>query len=438
MRLPVTKASKKEYVNELRPRYLNALREEQSMMLDEIIKVCRFNRKYLIRLLHKRPPSRRTLMKTTTKVGRPNIYSAPEILTFLVSFWHATNQACGKRLKSVLPLWLRWYAPVSRVPLSLLHQALLVRVSPATIDRLLADERQKYRVGKGRSTTKPGTLLKKRIAIKTDQWEERRPGFLEVDTVAHCGTSTAGQFVYSLNSVDIATSWTEARAVWGKGERGVVDAFESIEQALPFRLRGFDSDNGSEFINYHMEKYLMGRKRRPERTRSREYRKNDNAHIEEKNWTHIRQYFGYERFNNPDVVPLMNQLYANEYSLLLNFFLPSVKLQNKVRIGSQIKKQHDAPKTPCQRVLMTRLLPREIKQRLLDLQQSLNPYELHKSVQRQIKTILRMCTLRQNHNHQQRQAEREVTPLALRARSVTSRSTSRSNNTSHERSLDRT
>jgi hypothetical protein len=423
MRNEVTKQSKKEYIEEMRQRYRTALKEERSRLLDEMIEVCKFNRKYLIRVLNVKPQPRypKALYGgPEKKSGRPRQYDAPEILVFLCCVWHATNQACSKRLQSALPLWLSKYEEGSGVALSLEQQVLILRMSHSTIDRLLAAERAKYRVGKGRATTKPGTMLKKRIPIKTNQWDEHRPGFLEVDTVAHCGTSTAGMFALTLNNVDIASGWVEPRAVWGKGEKGVVEAFESIEKALPFRLRGCDSDNGSEFINHHLETYLTGRKRPVEYTRSRQYKKNDNAHIEGRNWTHIRQYFGYERFDNPDVVPIMNDLFENEYSLLVNFFLPSVKLQQKERIGSKIIKRHDKPMTPCDRLLASPYVSTEKKQWLKEQQHRLNPFLLHRIVQRKIKLILRERSLRP-----QRTAVSlpicEVTPLALRARSVTSR-----------------
>jgi hypothetical protein len=440
-RLPVTKQSKREYIKEMQLRYRSGSRQEQTSMLDEMVRVTKFNRKYLIRVLNKKPPPQypKALYGGSSekkKAGRPTIYADSEIIAFLQYLWHATGQACAKRLKSIIPLWLPWYEPATGKKLSLVQQVLILQMAHTTIDRLLADERRPYRIGKGRATTKPGTLMKKRIAIKTDQWKEQRPGFLEVDTVAHCGTSTAGQFVYSLNTVDISSGWVAARAVWGKGERAILEAFRSIEETLPFRLRGFDSDNGSEFINHHIESYLRGRKRSVEHTRSREYKKNDNAHIEQKNWTHIRQTFGYERFDNPDVVAPMNDVYAQEFSLLMNFFLPSVKLQKKERIGSTIIKRHDQPQTPCQRLLRSRLILEQTKECLRQTQQTLNPFLLHQAIQRTVKLVLRRCSLHpgtqqprttvakqlkmHSRNNLKLSQHHEVTPLALRARSVTS------------------
>ena len=396
----MTKKAKREYVEAMRPRYHAAEdRAEQSSILDEIAKVTKFNRKYLIRVLQKKadPVYPKALYgDTATKKprGRPPKYESASMTTFLCRLWHSTNQACSKRLKGLLPLWLPKYEEATGIALSLADQVLLTSMTHTTMDRLLAEERSKYRIGKGRMTTKPGTLMKNTIPIKTDQWQEERPGFLEGDTVAHCGTSTRGMFVYSLNAVDIASAWTETRAMWGKGEMGAVGAFEEIEAALPFPLCGFDSDNGSEFINHHFCTYLRKkRKRMVEQTRSRPYKKNDNAHIEQKNWTHIRQIFGYARFDNPQVVPLMNELYAKELSLYMNFFLPSVKLKEKERVGSQIKKRHDKPMTPVERLLAMHSIPEEVKRRLRTQRAALNPFLLYQTIQKKTKAILAMATL---------------------------------------------
>jgi len=393
----MTKQSKKEYLNEMRLCYTTATKVERSRILDESMKICRFHRKYLIKVLNRKPkPMYPKVLHggAGKKAGRPPKYDAPEILSFLVRIWHATSQACGKRLKSIIPLWLLSYKPTTRMVLPLTVQVALVEMSPATIDRLLAEERKRHRIGKGRATTKPGTLLKHHIPIKTDQWKEKRLGYLGVDTVAHCGMSMAGMFVYSLDTTDLSSGWTEARATWGKGETGVVKAFQSIEEALMFPVRGFHSDNGSEFINHHLHKYLRRRKRQVQQTRSREYKKNDNAHIEQKNWTYVRQIFGYRRFDNPQVVDMMNDLYANEYSLLMNFFLPSVKLQDKERIGSKIIKRYDVPQTPAQRLLTSRAIPEETKQRIREILRTVSPWPLRVDINHKVNNILHLCSLR--------------------------------------------
>ncbi|HOX15913.1 MAG TPA: hypothetical protein PLP18_07280 [Smithellaceae bacterium] len=202
-----------------------------------------------------------------------------------------------------MPIWLPKYSDhFGQLAEDILKA--LSAISPASIDRILKPVRIQYQK-RGKSTTKPGTLLRKQIPINTNQWDESRPGYLEADTVAHCGDSLMGMFAYTVDFVDIATGWTEQRAVWGKGEKGVLEQIQDVEKMLPFPLLGFDSDNGSEFLNYHLQRHFSDRKQPIHFTRSRAYHKDDNAHIEQKNWTHVRQWLGYQRLDNPKVVPWM-------------------------------------------------------------------------------------------------------------------------------------
>jgi len=303
--------------------------------------------------------------------------------------WLTANLPCSKRLKAVLPLWLPGYTQQYGALPEEVSTALLA-ISPSSIDRLLKAVRTQYK-GRGRSTTKPGTLLRKQIPIKTNQWDESRPGFLEADTVAHCGTSMAGMFAFTIDCVDIATGWTEQRAVWGKGETAVLEQIEDIEASLPFPLLGFDSDNGSEFLNHHLLRHFSVRKQPVQFTRSRAYHKNDNAHIEQKNWTHVRQWLGYHRFDNPEVVPLLNNLYKTEWRLFQNFFCPSVKLIAKQRIASKTIKRYDSPKTPYQRVMESPYITEEIKRSLTEQLQKLNPFNLRKEIEKKLKKIFQVC-----------------------------------------------
>ncbi|MFC2088050.1 integrase [Calditrichota bacterium] len=266
----------------------------------------------------------------------------------------------------------------------------LLTISPATIDRLLAKSRFRYNK-RGLATTKPGSIIKKRIPIKTNQWDETRPGFLEADTVAHCGDSVAGTFVFTINCVDIATGWTEQRATWGKGERATVDSIKSIEESLPFNLLGFDCDNGSEFLNWHLVRYLTNRKKPVNFTRSRAYHKNDNAHIEQKNWTDIRQYLGYDRFDNPRLVDLVNNLYTTEWKLYFNFFIPSMKLIAKKRIGAKTEKIYDKAKTPFQRITESNNVNNKIKQDLQKQYKNLDPFHLQKIMSQKIRNIINIA-----------------------------------------------
>jgi hypothetical protein len=202
-------------------------------------------------------------------------------------------------------------------------------------------------------------------------------------------------FAYTIDCVDIATGWTEQRAVWGKGERDVLEQMKDIETSLPFPLLGFDSDNGSEFLNHPLFKHFTQRKQPIQFTRSRAYHKDDNAHVEQKNWTHVRQWLGYQRLDDPQVVPLLNKLYKHEWRLFHNFFCPSMKLLSKERIGSKTIKRHRSPKTPYQRILESPLISSSVKQSLTKLLEPLNPFVLRETIERKLARIY--SALEQNH-----------------------------------------
>ena len=371
--------SKQEYLSSIKDRYKKSSKNEKQKILDEFCCTCNYNRKYAIRILNTK------ILKRTRKKGsgRKKKYSSAEIITFLIKLWKASNLACSVRLKAMIPLWLPYYDQ----ELGESTKELLFSISASSIDRLLRSHRNRYSK-LGLSTTRPGSLIRKQIPIKTAQWDESRPGFIEADTVAHCGNSVAGMFVYSLNTVDIATGWSEARALWGKGQKVAFEAIRSIEGAFPFKLLGFDSDNGGEFINWHLYSYFLKRKHPVSYTRSRAYQKNDNAHIEGKNWTNIRQYFGYMRFENEEMVSSMNDLYENEWSLLINYFLPSMKLLNKQRVGGRVIKKHSPPKTPIQRLIESKRTTKRKSNELLKISKGLNPFALQKIVEKKIKNIL--------------------------------------------------
>ncbi len=376
--------TKYEYLKEIRPRYHKANKVQKKIILDEFCTTCKYNRKYAIRLLNTKQTTK--IRANLSKRGRKKQYDHPLILKVLWHLWVTTNLPCSKRLKVIIHIWLPHF---NKYILPQEVKQKLNMISPATIDRLMAKQRRKYNK-RGRSTTKPGALLKKRIPIKTNQWDETIPGFLEADTVAHCEDSVAGMFVYSLNCVDIATGWTQQRAVWGKGELGVLKAIKDIENSFPFQLKGFDCDNGSEFLNWHLHTYLTERKRPIQFTRSRAYHKNDNAHIEGKNWTHIRQYLGYQRFDKPELVDRLNKLYTTEWNLYFNFFIPSVKLIEKHRQGSKITKKYDSPKTPLQRLLESKHIEDKMKNKLKEHYDKLNPFQLQKRMKRKIDAIIKL------------------------------------------------
>lgn len=374
------------YISNLSKRYRKAKRDEKGLILNELCELSGFHKKYAIKLLNMGQKKRQRSIK---KKGRPNLYPATLYLEPLKRIWLLSDQLCGKRLKMALPLWLPYYRESYGALEPTVYEGLL-SISAATIDRLLASSRIKSK--RSFSGTKPGRILKKHILIKTNQWDAEKPGFLEADTVAHCGTSLTGSFVWSLTMTDIYSGWTELRAVWNKGSIGVVAQIKDVEASLPFLLLGFDSDNGSEFLNWHLMHYFSNEQGdwRVQFTRSRPYHSDDNAHVEQKNWTHVRQLFGYERFDNQAVVELMNDLYRNEISQMNNYFLPNFKLIAKERIEAKIIKKHSKPATPYQRLMNSEHITGAKKQELTTIYNQLNPFELKKAIQKKLNRIFSM------------------------------------------------
>jgi hypothetical protein len=376
------------YVGHLKIRYIQASRKEKKLILDEFCQTSGYDRKYVIKLFKKSVKLQKQSSKN--KRGRKKTYNPGLVLAPLKEIWFATDQMCGRRLKSAIPLWLPFYESSGALNESVKQQ--LLTMSSATIDRLLKPSRIKF--PKRMCGTKPGSLLKKHIPVKTDQWDTHIPGFFEADTVAHCGQSLMGDFVWSLTFTDIATTWTENRAVWGKGARDVLEKIEDIEAHLPFPILGFDSDNGSEFLNYHLVHYFQKRDTPVQFTRSRPYHSDDNAHVEQKNWTHVRQLFGYYRMDNKAAIELMNDLYRNECTLLRNYFHPTIKLRDKERVNAKIIKRFEkAPKTPYQRVMESEHINQETKDKLTSIQKTLNPFELKKSLEIKLKRIFAQVDL---------------------------------------------
>ena len=266
------------------------------------------------------------------------------MISILQAVWEAADYPWSVRLKALLPQWMPWIRRQFRLTPEIEEQ--LLRISARAIDYRLGPRKRVLRK-RIYGRTKPGTLLKQQIPVKTDRWDVQVPGFTEIDLVSHSGPSAAGECCHSLNLTDIHSTWVETRAVLGKGQEGVRQALEEIRQALPFALRGIDSDNGSEFINAHLYGYC--RSRAIQFTRGRPYKKDDNAHIEQKNWTHVRRLLGYARYDSQRALKAINDLYAHELGLFRNLFLPSVKLQHKVRMGSRTRRIYGVPETPFQR-----------------------------------------------------------------------------------------
>lgn len=380
----MSQTSKWEYLKAICPRYHKASKALRRLILNEFCQICGYNRKYAIRLLNSSPPQQPKPQKRKRRVTYGH-----QVISLLTAMWETAGYPCSTRLKALLPLWLPWAKKRFHPPAHVEGQ--LLCISPATIDRRL---KAKKRLLKNRlyGRTKPGTLLKHHIPIKTDCWDVSTPGFTEVDLVSHSGNSADGEFLHSLNMTDIHTTWVESRAVMGKGQTRVLDAMQAIEHALPFPLRGIDSDNGSEFINYHLKAFCD--RKGIQFTRGRPYKKDDNAHIEQKNWTHVRKIFGYLRYDSQPALEAMNDLYRHELRLFQNLFLPSVKLLRKVRVGSKLKRLYEQPQTPFERLAVCPGADPTKLAALTKLKGSTDPFELAKTIERKLDRISQMATHR--------------------------------------------
>jgi hypothetical protein len=309
---------------------------------------------------------------------KPRTYDQ-KVQRALVQIWELLDYVCGKRLVAILPEIIVKLEEFDELHLDEEIRTKLMRVSAATADRLLQPERRKHEL-KGRGHTRAGTLLKHQIPIRTfAEWDEGKPGFVEVDLVAHDGGMAIGDYAQSLDMTDICTGWTETMAVPNKAQVWVFEAIEKARDRLPFPLLGIDSDNGSEFINHELWRYCI--KEGISFTRSRPYRKNDNCYVEQKNYSMVRRKVGYQRFDTPAEGLLLNQLY-DQLRLFTNFFEPTMRLKSKERLGSRVKKCYDAPRTPYQRVLDSPVVTEANKDALRRQYQQLNPAALHRELRR--------------------------------------------------------
>jgi hypothetical protein len=368
--------AKKEYIKAIHLRYKNATRKEKSKILDEFCKVCQLSRKHAIRALRKPPGI------SGPKPGPKRIYN-DQFVQHLVRLWKATRHMCSKRLKAALPIWLE-YDPHPDLDDKI--RQLLKAVSPSTIDRLLQPYRRAWK--KGLSSTKPGSYIKSMIPIETLDSKVKEPGFIEADTVVHCGNSLEGDYANTLTITDLLSGWTETRAIWKKKSATVMDRIIDIRKSLPFTLKGFSCDNGSEFINHDLVRYL--RDRNPNHvkfTRRRPYKKNDAAHVEQKNDVFVRQLFGYHRLDRADFVPTMNDIYRSIWNPFMNHFCPVMKLKKKVRIGGRVRKYYDEPKSPYLRLLDSGLLTDAQTLELRAQHETMNPFELKKSLDGELKAF---------------------------------------------------
>jgi hypothetical protein len=371
--------SKWEYFKAIYWRYRQAPPALKQQILDEFCRVCGYHRKHAIRKLNGSPPPDKP--KAAKPRARGCLYG-PVVLRVLRAVWTAAGYPWSVRLKALLPLWMPWIK--QRFSLSAALEQQLLRISPRQIDRRLAPHKRTLRT-RCYGRTKPGTLLKHQIPIRTDNWDVTQPGFVELDLVSHSGNCADGDFIYTLNLTDLYSGWVESRAVMGKGQLGVVAALDQIVAALPFALLGIDSDNGGEFINAHLKRYCD--ERHIQFTRGRPYKKDDNAHIEQKNWTHVRKLLGWERYDRRVALTALNQLYTHELRWMMNLFQPSVKLIRKVRVGSRLLRQYDRAQTPLDRWLAYPSAHTLKRQAWLKLRQPLDPFVLSASIDQQLQRI---------------------------------------------------
>lgn len=368
----MSQASKRELLAAVRPRYTLGNRTLKRQVLDELVAATGYHRKYAIHLLNHPPAVRphRPPRRRVTYDGR--------VQTALVTIWRAANGICSKRLVPVLAVYIDALERHHELSLEAETRERLLTLSPATVDRLLQPARQAVRPH-GLATTKPGTLLKQSIPVRTfAQWDDARPGFMEVDLVAHCGVDGGGEFLYSLDMLDVKTRWVELAALRNRSQATVTAAIQACQIRLPYPLLGLDSDNGSEFINADLKRFCE--QEQITFTRGRPYHKNDQAYVEQKNWTAVRQVVGYDRYEGQTACEALQALYV-PLRLYLNFFQPVMVLVEKQREGGKVTKRYDTAQTPYQRCLDSPDIAEAAKERLRQLYPTLNPAALLRQIQ---------------------------------------------------------
>lgn len=366
---------RRAYLEEIRFRYRNSTKKAKGKILDEFCQVCGYTRKHAIKVL------KGQLNPRVRRPGPKSKYQQEEVLRALKELWDLMSRMCSKKMVVAFDDWLPFYQAKNEVKL------LLKDMSASTIDRLLRPHRNP--ILRGKSTTRQ-SLIKSRIPLKLLDGDITMPGYIEADTVAHCGSSAAGEFANSLTMTDLCSGWTENRAIWTKTAEKILPLIKDVENRLPFALIGMATDNGNEFLNEDVMDYLQKREAPVNMVRRRPYKKNDNAHVEQKNWTHVRQLFGYDRVEDPALVPLMNEIYRAYWNPLQNYFTPVLKLTSKERIGGRVKKKYDEPKTPYKRLMESSYVPEKEKAALRDNYRTKNPIYLKKEMEKKLKEFFNL------------------------------------------------
>jgi hypothetical protein len=378
----MSKMSKREYLIQLKKKYWKAKKKVKSQLLTDFCDFTRYDRKYALHLLNNPLPAKWKRYKT-----RSRIYDQ-EVINPLLVLWRAANEICGERFHPFIPILLPKLIEQKEIEVLPEVKEKLLKISLGTVKRIIRKTKRRSKI-KIKGTTKPGSILKKQIAVRYGRWTDTDPGWCETDTVAHCSDDVSGEFIYSLDVIDICSGWSEQAAIWGKGEMATREQMDNIRKRLPFKLLGLDPDNGSEFINWQMLRYC--KKNNITLTRSRPYSKNDNAHVEQKNYTAIRQLVGYARLDKKEQLDILNDLYANEWRLYLNFFQPAMKLKEKIRdteTKKTVKKYFEA-KTPYQRLMEHPKISHEEKAVLKSTYEKLNPIALQAEIKRKLELLRR-------------------------------------------------
>jgi hypothetical protein len=400
--------ARRGYLKQLQTDYLKANKEEKTSILNEYTKNTGHNRKYVIHQLNRVELT--SIIKNPGK-KRKSRYGA-ELLGPLEKLYEIFDCPCAQRLKPAIEAELERLRSFGEIILDDDSVKRLKEMSTATLNRRLSTLRKKY-AKKGISTTKPGSLLKKQIPIRLTQWDTQKVGFMEVDLVAHCGSNASGQFAHTASLTEICSGWWEGEAIPNKGQLATLEAIQNMRQRTPFKWLGLDSDNGSEFINHHLFKWCH--EESLEFTRSRPNHKNDNAYIEQKNWTHVRQIVGYARYDTPDEIEIINSLYRHELRLYKNFFLPQLKLKSKTRKGGHLKRQYETAKTPYQRLLESTSLSEDQSKALKTVYEQLNPAQLKRQIDQKL-FALRLAYQNKGWNNQpQKDHDRQSLAVAGRA-----------------------
>jgi hypothetical protein len=365
--MAMSEKSTQEYTEKMRERYSRMTgRKAKSTLLDEFVRITEWDRKHANKVILgiKRKSG------TRGKRGAPKVYDE-SLITVLKECWLCMDQPCGKRMKDALPLWVKFLKTTK------LNKEQLTSISAATIDRLLKDF--KVQSGKKIRPPKPASGVKSLVEIRAQKWHDVEPGWTEVDTVAHCGGDMGGSFIWTLTSVDIASGWTELRAIWNRGQHASHKGLQSIYDSLPFKLLGVDSDNGGEFLNYFVYDWL--KEKGIHQTRSRPYFKNDQAYVEQKNYTHVRGLLGYDRLEHQELLPELNDL-LSLWSLWKNLFCVTMKQESSHRVGSkQVRRHRKISQTPAQRLIESGSLTRTEKKYLESQISSNNPFEMKAEIE---------------------------------------------------------